>query len=90
MLDAVSVWDADATDETNSRATELALARLNEVGAITATINDATDELDLDASHLLGGVMVLVQQLVSDLAACSGQEREQVIAVMREAMDTNL
>jgi hypothetical protein len=88
LLDAVSVWDVSATGQQNSAASDLALARLNEVGAVTATYDDDTEELNLDASELLGGVMVLVQQLVSNLSTCTGMDREEVIALTRESLDS--
>jgi hypothetical protein len=47
LLDEVSVWSTDASDVTNAQAAQLAIQRLNEVDAVSATLND-DDQLNLD------------------------------------------
>jgi len=83
LLDAVSTWDTTATDDTNSAAMHLALSRMNEVDAYTATIDDDA-RLSLDASNLLGGTIVSMNWLIEQLAQERNQSRHSVIADLRE------
>ncbi|TFD75328.1 hypothetical protein [Cryobacterium psychrophilum] len=86
LLDAVSAWDASSTDDTNSAAMNLALTRMNEVDAVTATLGD-DDSLSLDASNLLGGTIVTMNWLVEQLAQERHQPKHNVITDLREFLD---
>ena len=87
LLDAVSTWDTTATDDTNSAAMNLALTRMNEVEAFTATLDD-NDQLSLDASNLLGGTIVSMNWLIEQLAQERHQSRHSVIMNLREFLAT--
>lgn len=87
FLDATSTWSDDEPDSVRGPRVQLALERLDEIGAVTATMGDA-DVLTVDASQLVGGALVLVHYLV-DLAAEVGHvDRAQVIAQAREFLDS--
>jgi hypothetical protein len=86
ILDAVSAWDTAATSDTNAAAMTLALTRMNEVDAVTVTI-DEDDNLAIDASNLLGAAMVSVNWLVEQLSHSSGQDKQLVIAQLRDFLD---
>jgi hypothetical protein len=86
ILDAVSAWDTAATSDANAAAMILALSRMNDVDAVNATLDD-DDNLSIDASNLLGGAMVSVNWLVEQLAHERGQDKELVIAQLRDFLD---
>jgi hypothetical protein len=86
ILDAVSAWDVAASSDANAAAMILALTRMNEVDAVAATL-DEDDNLSVDASNLLGGAMVSVNWLVEQLAHERGQDKELVIAELRDFLD---
>lgn len=83
LLDSVSTWDTTATDDTNSAAMNLALTRMNEVDAVTPTLDD-NDQLSLDASNLLGGRIVSMNWLIEQLAHERHQSRHSVVMNLRE------
>lgn len=70
LLDVVSAYDNELPEEdpANAEAMNLALLHLNQVGAVTATFNDDTDEVTIDMSNLVGGVAVTLSWLVHQLA----------------------
>lgn len=85
LLDAMSVWrDYDDT----SAIVDGALARLQDVGAVTATMDAETEELTYDASDLLGGVLTLLQRAISELAERRQVDREIIVAELREFTDS--
>lgn len=86
LLDAVSVWSTDASDATNAQAAQLAIQRLNDVDAVIATLSD-DDELHVDISNLVGGVMVTMKFLVRQLALARSIDEHEVIANTREFLD---
>lgn len=86
ILDAVSAWDIAASSDANAAAMILALTRMNDVDAVAATV-DEDDNLSVDASNLLGGAMVSVNWLVEQLAHERGQDKELVIAELRDFLD---
>lgn len=84
LLDALTGWSDDGEAGADSDAMNLALTRLNEVRAVTATIDDESDAVTIDASNLLGGTLVTMMHLVCALAEATGRDREDVIAAARE------
>jgi hypothetical protein len=89
LLDMVSAFDWDNPDDpANSDAMNLAFQRMNEVGAVKATLNEA-DELDLDISDLIGGAAVSVNWLVLLAAELSDGEltSHDVIVRLRDYLD---
>lgn len=86
VLDAVSAWAMEEDDRTNANAAQLAIQRLNEVDAVSATLDD-DNELHLDISNLLGGVMVTMKYLVRQLSLCADVDEHQVIVTTREFLD---
>lgn len=86
MLDCMSAWDKSAADDTNTAALNLALARLNDVEAVVATMHD-DDTLDLDIDYLAGGVLVSMLWLVTRLAEARDVDRSEIVADLREFID---
>lgn len=86
LLDAVSAWDTASSHDTNNAAMILALSRMNDVDAFTATL-DGNDHLSIDASNLLGGAIVAINWLIEQLAHERQQSRHSVIADLREFLD---
>ncbi|MEJ7846001.1 MAG: hypothetical protein WKF93_10180 [Acidimicrobiales bacterium] len=83
LLDGVVAFDPGAE---SGGATDLALQRLMEVGAVSATMDDA-DHLDLDAEPLLGGTLVLLSFLVRQLSLYAEVDPLEVVAEARRFID---
>jgi hypothetical protein len=84
LLDATSVFrpeDADAT------IVDLALQRLGDAGAVSATFNDVTGEANVDVSDLVGATLVLLQRLVTEAAREHGVSKGEIIADLRAHVD---
>ena len=86
LLDVVAAWDDEDQDGWGPRA-NLAIQRLNDVGALTAKFDDETDILDLDASDLLGATAIVMQWLVGAAAVLAKVDRLEVIAAVRDFVD---
>ncbi|MBC7441503.1 MAG: hypothetical protein H7311_03120 [Ramlibacter sp.] len=86
LLDAVSAWDTASTHESNNAAMTLALGRMSEVDAFTATL-DGDDHLSIDASNVLSGAIVAINWLIEQLAHDRSQSRHSIIADLREFLD---
>lgn len=89
MADAVSALEPGS--EKNNEAMDLALARLNQIDeAVVARVDDETGRLkSLDISNLLGGALVSMNWLVTQLAEARGVDELDVIASLREALDSD-
>lgn len=88
ILDGLSAFDPDHTDgDRNREAMELAFSRLLEIEAIELLYDEDAEELELDVSPLMEGVLLVVRRLVADLAACSGVSSEDVVASVRSSLD---
>lgn len=64
----------------------LALKRLDEVDAVTATLDD-DDVLDMDISNLTGGAIVTIKFLAEFVANAQGVSLEEVVATARRFID---
>jgi hypothetical protein len=89
LLDAAASWDWD--DSTNNddayvARANLALERLDEVGAVRATLHD--DTLDLDATPLIGGALLSIHWLAGHLAAAMHVDKLEVYSRLRAFLDT--
>jgi hypothetical protein len=85
LIDAVSVYDREATDASNTQAVMLALTRLHDIGAIEVTSGD--DEIQVDASNLVMLAVTALTWLLSQLADATGEDKETLIAELREFFD---
>jgi len=86
LLDAVTAFEAGRADEDNVVAMNLALQRLDEVGAIGAT-TARTGEITLEVSNLAGGAVVSLNWLIEQLAFREGSDPQAVIARLRDFLD---
>ena len=88
VLDAVVAADVggDAPDKAQA-AMELVFEHLLEIDAIELLLDEETEELELDISPLIGGVMLVVRRLVAELAARDGLDEETVVMSVRAALD---
>ena len=66
---------------------ELAFGHLLEIGAVELMMDEDSEELELDISPLMGGVMLVVRRLVAELAARDGVDPESVVMSVRAAID---
>ncbi|GAA4123979.1 hypothetical protein GCM10022215_31210 [Nocardioides fonticola] len=83
VLDGVSVaFDTDGTDPV-----ELAFSKLLEIEAIELLLDEENDELELDISPLMSGVLLVVRRLVEQLAERTGTTPADVVAAVRAAVD---
>lgn len=62
ILDMAAAWDDDADGSANVAAMNLALRRMNETGAVKASLED-DDTLKLDMSDLLSAMGLVVRYL---------------------------
>lgn len=95
LLDALAAWDQAVSeshpdDDTNASAVNLAVQKILEIGAITVDVDrsgEDTDVVNVDASDLLGGTLVLLQWMLAQLAVYAERDRLDVIVRAREVMD---
>lgn len=88
ILDGLTATDPDNPDsQANADAMELAFSRLLEIEAIELLFDEDEEELELDVSPLMEGVLLVVRSLVSELAARTGQSPEDVVAQVRSGID---
>jgi hypothetical protein len=92
FLDAVAVNNRrDPTDgATRDNMTALALQRLTEVGSILLTQDDETGRISLDISRAQTGIIAVIIACLDGWAACSGVDRDQLIAEVRNIIDNSL
>jgi hypothetical protein len=89
LADTLTTWDGEADEEVNNQAIKLAWQRLNQIeGAVTATLDDETDEVTITLSNVLGGALVSMNWLLSVAEASTGLDRLELIAGMREFLAT--
>jgi hypothetical protein len=86
ILDAVSAFDAGATDNENHDAMGLAAVRLQETGAVTVAF-EGTVRVTIDATPLAEAALLLTMALVRRLAQTTGKADEVVVAEVRELLD---
>jgi len=92
FLDAVAVHhrgdstDGDARDE----MTALALQRLTEAGSILITQDEETGRFTLDIARAQTGILAVIIACLDGWAACSGVDRDELIAEVRRIVDTHL
>jgi len=86
MLDCLSVWDVGADDMLNTSALNLTLRRLNDVGAVTATIDD-DDNLTVNIDNLTAGVLISMLWFLTRLAEARGVDRSEVVNDLRLFLD---
>lgn len=88
VLDAVVAADLGGEDPDAAQAAmELVFEHLLEIDAIELLMDEETEELELDISPLIGGVMLVVRRLVAELAARDGVDEEAVVMTVRAALD---
>ena len=90
LLDAASSWDwqdHDNNDEAYVARANLALQRLNDVGAVSGTLLD-DDTLELDATPLVGAAVLSIHWLAGHLAASMKVDKLEVYARLRAFLDT--
>ncbi|MCZ7373283.1 hypothetical protein [Micromonospora sp. WMMC250] len=90
LLDAVATFDSSRPDDDAGEVLDLAVARLGEMGCVTATFDDATDTATVDASPLVGGTAVLINALVQRIVSLTGRSREEVMHQKREIIDQSI
>lgn len=57
--------------------------RLMALEAVTLLMDDETDDVELDVSPLMSGMVVLLRRLVSEIATASGSTDAEVVARLR-------
>ena len=82
ILDGITAADVD-----NDDAMELAFGKLLEIEAIEVTMDEDEGELELDISPLMSGVLLVVGELVDELAERDGVSAEDVLARIRSRID---
>ena len=88
VLDAVVAADVGGDDPDRAQAAmELVFEHLLEIDAIELLLDEESEELELDISPLIGGVMLVVRRLVAELAARDGLDEEAVVMSVRAALD---
>ena len=88
VLDAVVAADVGGDDPDKAQAAmELVFEHLLEIDAIELLLDEESEELELDISPLIGGVMLVVRRLVAELAARDGVDEEAVVMTVRAALD---
>lgn len=85
ILDGVTAADADRDGGVDPM--ELAFAQLLEIEAIELLLDEEADEIELDISPLMGGVMMVVNRLVTELAQRDGVSPEAVVMSIRAGID---
>lgn len=76
-----------ASDVENEDAMQLAFGKLLEIEAIEVLMDEDEGELELDISPLMSGVLLVVGELVDELAEAQGVSSEDVLAKIRTRID---
>ncbi len=88
VLDAVVAADVGGDHPDRAQAAmELVFEHLLEIDAIELLLDEESEELELDISPLIGGVMLVVRRLVAELAARDGVDEETIVMSVRAALD---
>lgn len=87
ILDGLTAAEPEGSDS-DLDATQLAFTRLLEIDAIELLFDEDNEELELDISPLMQGVLLVVGRLVERLAEHSGTSTEDVVAALRGSLDT--
>lgn len=90
VLDGLVAFDPERLLTDDPRAAEparLALARLNETGAVVAHQDTTTGAVNVDVSVLLGATSTSIFWFATQLAQARGTSREAVIAELRQHLD---
>ena len=82
ILDGVTAAEVD-----NDDALEIAFGRLLEIEAIEVTMDEEEGQLELDISTLMGGVLLVVSELVAELAQRDGTGTDEVLARIRSRIE---
>lgn len=82
ILDGITAADVE-----NDNAMELAFGKLLEIEAIEVLMDEDEGELELDISPLMSGVLLVVGELVDELAEAQGISSEDVLAKIRTRID---
>jgi len=92
FLDAAAVHHrSDPTDDaTRDAMTDLALQRLADAGSIRLAQDDETGRITLDIARAQTGILAVIIACLDGWAACSGQDRDALIAEVRTIIDTHL
>lgn len=90
LLDATVVFREGSSDAENAAVIDLALDELSASGAVSATYDDNTGGVKVDASDLLGGCLVVLTSLVQRAAQCERRASQEVIADTRLIIDRSL
>jgi hypothetical protein len=87
LVDVLSVWsDATEAEERRIAASNLALDRLRETGAVAVhRVNE--HQLELDATQLVSGALVSMDWLLRSFAEVTCQHEDLVLAQLREYLD---
>lgn len=89
LVDAVSV-SSIAEWEDPIDATNFAWQRLNDIEAVDAHLDETEGEafISVDLSHVLGGALVTLDWLVTQLMNARDQSRDEIIVALREHLDS--
>ena len=87
LLDAVSVFDPEGSHATNTTAVNLAVERLDQVGAVTTT--HGRHGVEVDPSPLVGGSIVSMNWLVSLAADLAHKDPAYIIVGLRAFLDSD-
>ncbi|GAA1479001.1 hypothetical protein GCM10009623_34470 [Nocardioides aestuarii] len=91
LLDLMTAHSDDAPGAVNAMASQTAFERLNDIGAVTLTWDDETDEPPhLEVTPLLTATGFLLRTLLLYTAERSGREVVDVVAALRTAVDEHL
>jgi hypothetical protein len=85
LIDAVSVYDREATEASNTQAVVMALSRLHDIGVIEVT--SGVDGVQVEASNLVMPAVTAMTWLLSQLAEATGEDKETLIAELRDLFD---
>lgn len=85
LLDLVSGYDSDESEETNGTAFRAAFAALNEADVVVATQDD-DGNVNLDMTPLLVASGWNHRWLLDQLSAATGKDRDTLIFELREAI----
>ncbi len=86
LLDAVIAYDSQESDEVNTAAANLALQRLNDVDAVTATLDDNGD-VQVNIDGLANAALYTLYLLATQLSEATGVDIELVTSGIRHIFD---
>ncbi|WP_213816690.1 hypothetical protein [Glaciihabitans sp. dw_435] len=89
LIDAVSAYDTELSEQSKSEMMTLALERLSDVEAIGVSVDEGEEEVEIHVNldNLVGGTIVSIHWLISELAEARGTSTEQVISQLREHLE---